>query len=186
MDAFVDETYNGALGQYFLGAVIVPHDAVTRMIRVTHDLRAGRPPFKWSKGSETSRLSLLDAVIVKGSLSCVGVTGYPAKPRHQNRVRKDLVRRLLIDLSVKGVRRVTFDNRWPEVNADDLRVARDLFVAGDIPGPQAFEVQHLPDEACCLLWAADAICGAMSVEAFGGAMDDRFVARLGPLLTKLP
>ncbi|MGL3199438.1 MULTISPECIES: hypothetical protein [Curtobacterium] len=164
--AFVDESEPGDRrdpGVYILGAVSVPDD---RGDQVRDALTALKPrsahKLHWTESDGHHRAHIV-AALCGLPMAAVGVVSLTDVAVRSERRRRLAIERLIVELTASGVDQIVFESRGPSdrhdrAHIDGLRARR--VVSG-------VRSEHVPGVREPLLWAADAVCGVVSLDRRG-------------------
>ena len=175
LHAWVDESMKQQSGQmegmYLLAAVVgdpatcePARDALRELVRK----QGGR--LHWRQ-EEAPRRAKIAAAIGTQDLACIVVVGVPIAPRRQERARRKCMERLLFELERIGVSHVWLEARSTLLNRRDVELVDALRANGALV--TRTRVEHsLPDDEP-MLWAADAVAGAVARARQGLDLDIR-------------
>jgi hypothetical protein len=172
--AFIDESIRGGrAGVYVLAAAVVSDSAVeTARTALRSVLRPRQPRFHWRDEADDQRIRMLEAL----TLSRVEprAAAFALDGERQERGRVHCLQGLLADLNGLGVSHLVFETREEHNDAKDRKAIALAQRGGWIAADMRYEFRRPRDEP--LLWAADAIAGAVSAHRFDGRSD--YVDRL--------
>lgn len=163
--AYVDESLRVRDGLYILAAVIVADSDADHHRQALTELRyRGQTRLHWRNENSRRRGELVAAVSRLPHTGTI-IIGTGMASRRQERARRKCIEQLLHELTSRGIARVVFERRHPDLDARD----RDLIGALRrqhvlSPGFQATWLAA-PDEP--LLWLADIVAGAASLAEIG-------------------
>jgi len=174
--AFVDESMRDSLagGLYLLAAAVVARDdqaAVEHCLR--RALGGKRRRVHWYHESERDRAKMLDT-LASQPLRGVCAAVQPLRRRRQERARELALWTLVAHLELLSVTEIVFEARQDRFNARDRRTMGAVQRAG-----LASRVRYrfaAPDRGTPILWAADALAGALGRQISDG--DDCYTKRL--------
>ncbi|MFD7026267.1 hypothetical protein [Promicromonospora sukumoe] len=169
LHAWVDESMraarDGREGLYLLAAVVADPEAC-EVVRETLQmlLLRGARRLHWRDESGERRRKIAAAL---GALDVahVVVVGAPIDHRRQERARAICMERLLYELDQLGVREVNLESRHSSLNKRDIRLVDALRLRGSISSGIVVDFALPNDEP--MLWAPDAVAGAVSSARFG-------------------
>lgn len=180
--AFVDESMRvGASGGLYLvaAAIVIDADADAVEHRLRTAVGRRRHRIHWRNESETVRLKLLD-VLATMPLHGVAVAVEPTDARHQERARAHAWWTLTWHLAHRQVSELTIESRQAELNRRDQRTLAAIQRAGIGTGI-TYQFAYPSDRP--LLWAADALAGALSAHLGDGT--SRYTDRLPAHLAEI-
>jgi hypothetical protein len=188
MIAFVDESVRARSGRllYVVAAAAVLQADLDQARDEFRKLLLPRQSYlHWNSEKATRRVALLDHV---SDLAAMALTYgyYPAGARHQERARAACLTALVGDLKVEGISELVIETRSEALDRRDRQTLLDARHAGI--GADSLTYRHVGKLEEPLLWAADAIAGAVALHLTGE--DSRYfeqlqasllvVRRLGP------
>jgi hypothetical protein len=176
--AYVDESLRIPNGLYVLAAVIIADaDASQHRETLRRLLYRGQARLHWRDESSRRRGQLISTVCeLRHTGAVVIATGMT--PRRQERARRKCIDRLLTELTSRGIARVVFERRQPELDARDHAMLAALRRRQSIPA--YFQAAWHAAQAEPLLWLADIAAGAASLAATG---DDTYWSNLAAAFT---
>ncbi len=163
LHAWVDESMRLRMdepGCYVLAAVVVdPAGCEPARDALRALLLKGQRRLHWRDESAGRRQQVIACVAGSG-VCAVAVAGSPVERAKQERARRVCMERLLYELHAMGVERVFFESRTPSLNQRDAVMVAAMHSSGTISTRLWVEHQQPLQEP--LLWAADAVAGAVA------------------------
>lgn len=164
--AYVDESEPGDRrdpGAYILGAVLVTDDAAEDFRTSLRGLKpTGASKLHWTESDHRHRLRVAEELANHVWRGIVVVGLHQGTTRSERRRRLTL-ERLLVELAAVGVHTAVLESRGPadrsdRAHVDALRAQRAVL---------GVRIDHRPGASEPLLWAADALCGAIGRDRRG-------------------
>jgi hypothetical protein len=179
--ALVDESIravgDGGGSLYIVAAAIVlPEEVASCRARISAAFQRPRP-FHWRAEERGDRGRMIEAVVEIG-LGAVVCDCRAGRLGAQERARARCLHALLWDLR-DGVSEVLIDTRGPHADRRDRRTLRQAQRTGAVPRHLRYDFRSPREEP--LLWAADAIAGAVGDRLAKG--DASYYELLRPVLT---
>lgn len=179
MIAYVDESLRQSGGGLYLVAAVVIAGEENHLEQLRHEVDhvklAREASFHWRNEADPQRFAML-AWIAGAKLPVRAYVHRPTLPRHQARARAQCLKALLWDAKELGVKELVLESRQPHNDQKD----RQSIVWAQKAGVAAAELRYgfaRPREEP-LLWAADAMAGAVSAAA--AQETDRYILALPP------
>ncbi|MEU4385434.1 hypothetical protein [Promicromonospora sp. NPDC023805] len=173
LHAWVDESMraarDGREGLYLLAAVVADPSACDAMRETLRALLLrGAQRLHWRDETVDRRLKIASAIGAQ-DVALVVVVGAPIDHRRQERARAICMERLLYELDQVGVRQVFLESRHDALNTRDIRLVDALRIRGSIS--RTIVVNFALPKLEPMLWAPDAVAGAVSSARFGHDAD---------------
>ena len=177
--ALIDESIllSGA-GCYLLACVVIPDDRRAHVRRAIRRAAVGNH-FHWKDEREDAQLRMLRVVGLEAAHLFAHVRR-PTVRREHERVRTELLGALLNDLSETPTLDLLIESRQHVNDLKDRQVIVSSVVAGETSPEMNYG--HAGPNQEPLLWAADALAGAVMAQVRG---EGKFLASLPPGLLKL-
>jgi hypothetical protein len=188
MIAFIDESVragSGGLLYVVAAGAVVQADLDPARDAFRKLLLPRQPYLHWNTEKPARRLAVLDRLTGLDAMA-LACSSYPVGTRRQERARAACLTALVGDLKAEGISELVIETRGESLDRRDRRTllhARDVGIA-----PHNLSYRHVGKLEEPLLWAADAIAGAVALHLTGE--DSRYyeqlqtgllvVRRLGP------
>ncbi|MEU6116166.1 hypothetical protein ABZ840_16750 [Streptomyces sp. NPDC047117] len=167
MTAFCDESLRRRAqgdGIYLLSAILLPLAMVPAVREEMSSLRlSGQRKLHWRDEGERRRPLLVSRTASIGPEVLIA-TWCAMEHRRQERARRKAMQTLLAALGERGVTRVLFESRGPELDRRDIAGLAGMRGSGVLP--PTIRVDHAAGATEHALWTADIVLGA-----FGAALD---------------
>ncbi|MGL5862990.1 MAG: hypothetical protein ACRCY9_17225, partial [Phycicoccus sp.] len=142
----------------------------------------GAPKLHWRDESTPRRARIAAEVARMPLTSVVVVRSTPTTlPHDPERARRKCMERLLWELVTRGVPDVTFESRGPRDDDRDRRMLDALRRSRGLPGP--IRLNHAVGRTEPLLWAPDAVCGAVVEDRCGETANLATLAAVTTIIT---
>jgi hypothetical protein len=166
-------------GCYILAAVVADTAACETARDVLRALLLkSQRRLHWRDESAPRRQQIIDCVSDTG-VRAVVVAGSPVERTKQERARRVCMERLLYELHAMDVAHVLLESRTPPLNQRDAAMVAAMRTNGTIS--DRLWVEHRRPLREPMLWAADAVAGAVASTRFG---EERYACleRLGKII----
>lgn len=180
MTGWGDESGSFALKDphaYILSAVLIRDADCADACHALRAVRIGRESkLHWRDDGDDRHAKVL-TVVRSLPITAVVVVRTGTEDERAERRRRKCLERLMLETDSRGCHQLTLESRGP---ADDKR-DRDLLDAlrQSRTAPRRFKLDHSPGVKDPMLWAADAVCGAVAASRVG---EPRWLAMLEPLV----
>lgn len=163
--AFTDESLRFERpGKYILAAAVIEDALIPHVREALAPLANRHGGFHWTAADGSERLKAAELVAGLPALHIV-VVGSDLNAGKQERARRSCLKRLLYELDAAEVHNLVMDSRGPAGDARDLKMVATCRANRAI-GTQ-LRISHAKPHTEPLLWVADAVAGAVGLEALG-------------------